>query len=297
MQLFFFCRYLSVIGFVINIDTLMVMIPELLQVQRYVLTYRFSQDHLELLFNSIRASGGWNNNPSASQFQAIFRRLMVRCGVSPSETGNVAAQDETVCLAAVEMSSPETAEDQPSPFVNIPAVVTDHSYLPTRFGGLVENALVYIAGFVVRQILRKLSCDVCRESLVRDAVPASFDENYHLLTLKNRGGLVIPSQGTVKVLRAAERVIRQASTRQAPKLSNVTYIVREEVGTEDIFQLGEHIEETQFGIDNHHFTLLSLVVSVFLKIRLHHIAKLTSLELQKGSTRKKTTKAVLFQGF
>lgn len=53
----FFCRFLSVMGFVINIDTLMVMIPELLQVQKYVLTYRFSQDHLELLFNSIRASG------------------------------------------------------------------------------------------------------------------------------------------------------------------------------------------------------------------------------------------------
>ncbi|KAL0962703.1 hypothetical protein UPYG_G00344250 [Umbra pygmaea] len=70
-------RYLSVIGFVINIDTLMLMIPELLQVQLYVLTYRFSQDHLEILFNSIRASGGWNNNPSARQFQAIFRRLMV----------------------------------------------------------------------------------------------------------------------------------------------------------------------------------------------------------------------------
>lgn len=45
IQLFFFfnCRYLSVIGFVINIDTLMLMIPELLQVQQYVLTYRFSQ--------------------------------------------------------------------------------------------------------------------------------------------------------------------------------------------------------------------------------------------------------------
>ncbi|KAL1247049.1 hypothetical protein QQF64_034415 [Cirrhinus molitorella] len=77
-------------------------------------------------------------------------------------------------------------------------------YLPTRFGGLVENALVYVAGFVVRQILRKLSCDVCRASLVRDARPASFEKSYHLLALKNNGG-------TVKVLRAAEKVIRQAS--------------------------------------------------------------------------------------
>ena len=44
-------------GFAINIDTLMLMCPELLQSQQYICTYRFSQDHLELLFNSIRASG------------------------------------------------------------------------------------------------------------------------------------------------------------------------------------------------------------------------------------------------
>ena len=136
--------------------------------------------------------GGWNNNPTACQFQAIFRRLMVRCGVSPSKNGNVAAQDSTVSLSAVEMSSVATAEEHPSPFANILAMLSDHSYLPTRFGGLVENALVYIAGFVVRQILKRLSCDVCRGSLVRKAVPASFDMTYHLLALKNNGGLVIP---------------------------------------------------------------------------------------------------------
>ena len=97
------------------------------------------------------------------------------------------------------------------------------------------------------------------------------------------------------MLRVAERVIRQAAT--TPKLSTVTHIVREEIGTEDVFLLGEHVEETQFGIDNHHYNLLSLVVSVFHKIRLHHIAKITSVELQKGSTRKKLSKTVLFQGF
>uniref|UniRef100_UPI00358E77BA uncharacterized protein isoform X3 n=1 Tax=Myxine glutinosa TaxID=7769 RepID=UPI00358E77BA len=50
-------RYLSIMGFIINIETLSLMVPKLLHTQRYVLTYRFSQDHLELLFNSIRASG------------------------------------------------------------------------------------------------------------------------------------------------------------------------------------------------------------------------------------------------
>ncbi|CAL8398076.1 unnamed protein product [Boreogadus saida] len=155
----------------------------------------------------IRASGGCNNNPTACQFQAIFRRLMVRCGVSPSETGNVAAQDNCVSLSAVEMSSAETAEEHPSPFANISALVSDHSYLPTRFGGLVENALVLHSRICSQADSTKaVSCAVCRWSLVRDAVPSSFDKNFHLLTLKNNGGLVIPSLGTVKVLRAAERV-------------------------------------------------------------------------------------------
>lgn len=105
----------------------------------------------------------------------------------------------------------------------------------------------------------------------------------------------MPSEGTVRVVRAAERVIHRASSKQAPNVLAVTHIAREEIGTEDIFLLREHIEETQFGIDNHYSYLLSLVVSVFLEIRLHHIAKLTSLKLQSDSTRKKLCKTVLFQ--
>ncbi len=95
--------------------------------------------------------GGWNNNPTAGQFQGIFRHLMVRCGVSPSISGNVVEQNETVSLSAVEMSSTlvaEESEDLPSPIVNLSALVCDHSYLPTRLGGLVDNALVHISGFV-----------------------------------------------------------------------------------------------------------------------------------------------------
>ena len=155
--------------------------------------------------------GGWNNNPTAGQFQGIFRKLMYRCGVKPVDSGNVRGQDATVTrsaehytrvsLSAAEMSSADaaTAEELVSPFLNISALVGDHSYLPTRFGALVDNALVYIAGFVVRCIFRSLSCDVCRASLVTDTSAVPFDQSYHLLELRNNGGLMIPSKGTVKV--------------------------------------------------------------------------------------------------
>ena len=66
---------------------------------------------------------------------------MVRCGVSPSGSGNVAAQDETVSLSAADMHSASKAEEELlSPFANISAVICDHSYLATCFGDLVDNA-------------------------------------------------------------------------------------------------------------------------------------------------------------
>ena len=163
--------------------------------------------------------GGWNNNPTAGQFQGIFRKLMYRCGVKPVDSGNVRGQDATVTLSAehytrvslsaAEMSSADaaTAEELVSPFLNISALVGDHSYLPTRFGALVENALVYIAGFVVRCIFRSLSCDVCRASLVTDALAVPFDQSYHLLELRNNGGLMIPSKGTVKVSKNIHKLL------------------------------------------------------------------------------------------
>ena len=94
---------------------------------------------------------------------------------------------------------------------SVASVVLHHSYLPTSFGQLTENALVNIAGFVVRKVMRQLSCDVCLNSLVCEAVPASFCDSYHLLTLKNNGGQLIPSIGTVKVIRAAEHCIRRST--------------------------------------------------------------------------------------
>ena len=44
------------------------------------------------------------------------------------------------------MSSAAGEEDLPSLFADIPALVHDHSYLPVRFDGLVDNALMDISG-------------------------------------------------------------------------------------------------------------------------------------------------------
>ena len=45
---------------------------------RYLLIYKLSKDHLELLFGAVRSAGGFNNNQSDIQFAASHRRLLMR---------------------------------------------------------------------------------------------------------------------------------------------------------------------------------------------------------------------------
>ena len=64
-------------GFVFSIESIASIVKHLLTHKtfpyKYVLTYKFSQDHLELLFNEIRRRGGWNNNPNVLQFKYALR--------------------------------------------------------------------------------------------------------------------------------------------------------------------------------------------------------------------------------
>ena len=55
-------------GFVFSICSVMGITQDMLTCTdcplKYLLTYKFSQDCIELLFNKIRCRGGWNNNPN-----------------------------------------------------------------------------------------------------------------------------------------------------------------------------------------------------------------------------------------
>ena len=74
-------RKTFILGFVITIKSTIKMAKQLLTLptlpSQYVLTHKFSQDHIELLFSCIRAKDGWNNNPNAIQFKGALRRMIL----------------------------------------------------------------------------------------------------------------------------------------------------------------------------------------------------------------------------
>ena len=44
---------------------------------KYLLSYKFSQHHITHFFRAVRGRGGWNNNPTARQFKAAYKRFLV----------------------------------------------------------------------------------------------------------------------------------------------------------------------------------------------------------------------------
>ena len=68
-------------GLALSIQSITSIVTEMLtrshRSYKYVPTYSFSQDHIELLFSKIRRHCGWNNNPNVLQFKYALRQMLI----------------------------------------------------------------------------------------------------------------------------------------------------------------------------------------------------------------------------
>ena len=114
---------------------------------KYFLTYKLSQDHLELFFSKIRSRGGFNNNPSVIQFKAAFRSLILKNCIAPSMNAN--------CLPLESDDGYITISRKRQPYV--PDIEHEDIILETYVDAVsqsnfVDSCLYYIAGFVSRTV-------------------------------------------------------------------------------------------------------------------------------------------------
>lgn len=92
-----------VLGFLMNLTNIPLMYARYceedendpsLKPMKYLRTYSFSQDHLELFFSKIRARNGYNDNPNVVQFKGAFRRLLVNSDIKPPQSANCMLLDD-----------------------------------------------------------------------------------------------------------------------------------------------------------------------------------------------------------
>lgn len=212
---------------------------------KYVLSYKFSQDHLELFFNSVRRSCGWNDNPTCLQFRNIYRRLLKHVGVECTSTGNCIVRE-------VECEDVFDCED-----------IDLHVISP-----FVENVLSYVSGFVVRKVLCRLDCVECRLSLVATSSLVTSSDSCHFLRLKNNGGLMLPSSDVLTVIKITEQCFRTLSLREV-NINKILYCVFRELEFKQIFA-------SNHFADGHFYSLIKLLVETFVNLRHHHSCKLVN---------------------
>ncbi|KAK6167117.1 hypothetical protein SNE40_021217 [Patella caerulea] len=290
---------------IINIDSILGLCSDLFYTDehpiKYLLTYKLSQDHLELFFNAVRRIGGWNNNPTVVQFKAAFRRLISRAGTTTSgSSGNVVGMDDTAIIqASTSTYVPSTVSRNSEDDMPLDNEIADNYYnFNAKHTLLIDNVLVYISGYVVRKALPQLKCFICRSVIVNPAT--TYNNTHFLITIKDNGGLLKPSDGLVKIITIAEKLLRYMSPKNTPSHSctmlKLQAAVLEEVGGVDLLKLKSHIDDTHLGIDNHYYDLIRLVVGIFFKLRQHHIVRLHNIKLKAKSIRQKLTKSILFMG-
>ena len=219
-------RKTFVIGFVTTIkstiDLAMILMNADVHPFKYFLTYKFSQDHVELLFSCIRSRGGWNNNPNSLQLKYAPRKMLLKNSITASNSANCQVFEQNTIIPALptnQHNSPlqenlinphdaQMEEEVNSMMINLQR--KSH----TEF---IKNVLFYIAGFVVSRLVKKISCQSCKNCLIGSLSHSDhpYYDGYNkshgaaaFTAFVNNGGLKIPSSSVYKIVEYAEHVFK-----------------------------------------------------------------------------------------
>ena len=148
-------RKTAIWGFVFSIKSLIAISHELLfhtnHPLKYVLTYKFSQDHIELLFNKIRRQGGLNNNPNVQQFKYALQSILLRNSIEPSQTGNCTHFSDAMCESGGLFSIPSKRNQHQQEEIEVTDDIDQSAYEAMLIqldqespNELLDNVLYYI---------------------------------------------------------------------------------------------------------------------------------------------------------
>ena len=194
---------------------------------QYLLTYKFSQDLIELLFNAIRARGGWCLNPTPMYFSNSYCRLLTHHQVK-AVNGNVQAMDkkEILCLVRskverfrdtipcddslnVGLARRYGLDDSVENSKDNDELEKEHMIVPDLFtlSEFSNNAVALMSGYVVKMVMKRLQCVDCIAALTEN----NLDSSTSLLILqKSHGELIFPSRSVFRICAECEKLFRKA---------------------------------------------------------------------------------------
>jgi hypothetical protein len=325
-------RKTFILGFVITIKSTIEMATTMLTQQvnpfKYLLTYKFSQDHIELLFSCIRARGGWNNNPNCLQLKYTLRRMLLKNSITASRNANCQILDQHSAVPVLHTRKHHSPLKDKSTTVGDDHEDDSDAHTMMQHLQAAEHSeftmyvLHYICGFIVSKLEKRISCSQCivaitespsqsQERSDHDYCSKTSDNMYDnastFTNFVNKGGLRIPSTLVLKVVSYAEQVFRcyvssathDSITKEKKLKEKMVTEVSHHFAEVDISKQESHeqfLNETLF--DNHNLWLVKCIADQFFKLRLFTYAKTyNEIIVGKGlpSRRHQLNKLILFQ--
>ena len=309
-------RKTGFLGFLVCIDSVSGMAEDLVcgenPILKYILTYKMSQDHLELFFGAVRAAGGWNNNPTALQFRSAYKQLLMRHDITGGR-GNCIPQDDTEMLSDGDdwtkgISSRIEIDEISTRRYDLtlrpePSVASDHDYCDVpndiELSEFKSAAISYIAGYVVRMMQKKTNCLKCLVALstTKEKMPDLF------VAWKSNGGLKLPSPGLLTICEEMEKCMMRMLKSTQGGLPHATGVADAVASTvlqvcverDVLSSLKEHMFDSTV-VNNHVFNLIKGCARCYVTIRMHHLCKQKNANMHGRLVRKEYSKLTLFKG-
>ncbi|CAH1962161.1 unnamed protein product [Acanthoscelides obtectus] len=296
-------RKLGFLGFIISINSLKGLyeyrVKETKEL-KYLLTYKLSQDHLEIFCSCIRSKGGYSNNPTSKQFQNILKKLLPHTEISGNEASNVVALDSTSILhcssssfeikISEDMTSSSNSIEDDDDFIQFKNFLRS----PWQLTLYLEDVVAYVAGFVVKRLKKSIKCQSCL-----DLLETSGESISKLQIRKTYGKLVKASAFVINVCKYAEHCFRlykerlevgkKNMTRASQILTNYT-LQNLPLGFGNVFN--DHVFEDE-PLSNHFPLLYKQVLEQYFTIKLYHYT--SNLNAPSKRVRSLLTKSILFQ--
>ncbi len=158
-----------------------------------------------------------------------------------------------------------------------------------------ENAwkmevIQYIAGFLVKKLKNVINCSYCSELL-----ESKFNHSEHDLSLiskKNRGGLLYPSQDLFRLCKITENFIYSLMQTKHIWMANIFSVIAVKV-LHYVIEYEKNLFKSCNHDPEHFYKHVKLIVISYSSVRLKYIAKVENQNLKTGQ-RTKLSKQILF---
>ena len=267
----------------------------------YVLTYKLSQDHLELTFSCLRGMNGYCSNPTVIQVVSGLKRILLRTSIVASKNGNCVhfEVDESPSIFSLKWTKNrcDVAENSVVEDVDDDMLALDMTGEHSLYK---KNTLAYIGGYICRALRANITCETCCDALFSE-------EKSDLIRDNDNGPLIYPSSDVLSVLYVSENVFKQfciiciepASSKNLRSKMKIR-VLQELFDTNTFSSLHQHDIENHDPLEDMHSTqLCKQIAHKHFDMRLfRYQQQYTDDVIHKGKigTRQKLNKSLIFSG-